>query len=37
MNAPRRNVLTNEDEIIIDWSALASPQNGDFLISAYNL
>lgn len=37
MNAPRRNVLTNEDEIIIDWSALASPQNGDFPISAYNL
>lgn len=37
MNAPRRNILTHEDGIIIDWTALASPQNGDFPISAYNL
>lgn len=37
MNKPRRNVLTNEDQIIIDWTALVSPQNGDFPVSAYNL
>jgi len=37
MNAPLRNPLTNQDEIIIDWIALSAPLNGDSPITSYNL
>ena len=37
MGIVRRNAATTDNEIIIDWDALVSPDNGDSAILAYNL
>ena len=37
MLAVSRNSATVENEVIIDWQALSSPENGDSEVIAYNL
>ena len=37
MNLATRNSATTQAQIIIDWVALSSPENGDSAIIAYNL
>lgn len=32
-----RNTKTTQDEIVVDWIALTSPQNGDSPVTSYNL
>jgi hypothetical protein len=32
-----RNVKTTQDEIVVDWVALNSPENGDSQVTSYNL
>lgn len=37
MSAPTRDPSTTQDEIVINWLALSSPQNGDSEVTSYNL
>jgi len=37
MNAPTRDESTTDEEIVINWLPLYSPQNGDSPITSYNL
>jgi len=37
MQSVRRNSATTEYKIVIDWTALVSPDNGNSIIIAYNL
>lgn len=32
-----KNALTSRDQLVVDWSTLAYPQNGGASITSYNL
>ena len=36
-SAPTRNSATGESAIVIDWTALVSPENGGSAVISYNL
>lgn len=37
MSAPTKGTGTNENTIIVQWNAIASPVNGDSAVTTYNL
>jgi hypothetical protein len=37
MNAPYRDDATNTEQIVVDWLAISSPQNGNSNVTSYSL